>query len=241
MLDGFSFGDTATWDFRMHVEKLPKQVLPKSRQDVFLIPGRNGELHASDGTFENYIQPYECYFHGEYPTPKMAHAIKSWLASAGGYRRLQEVYDKEHFRLAVFSGPMDIANILNQYGRCTVNFNCAPQSFLVSGENTVIFTAAGILRNPTEFEAKPVIRVFGTDAGELHVNGVTVRIDAFSHPIIIDCEAQNAYSEAEGNAVINQNGNIYAIPFPVLSAGENTIEFEGGITKVEITPRWWEL
>lgn len=241
VVDGFTFGKYSTWDFKMHAEKFPKQIGAKRHRETFTVPGMNGALHSVEETFENYIQPYECYFHGEKPAPAQAHAIKAWLASNGNYQRLQDVYDPEHFRLAAFAGPLDIANILNEYGRCTVNFDCAPQSFLVSGERTVALTAAGTLWNPTLFEAKPLIKVSGTAAGELHVNGTTIVINAFSAPIFFDCESQNAYSEVEGNSTVNQNGNISAPTFPVLSPGINNITFEGGITQVEIKPRWWEL
>lgn len=241
MFDGFTFGGHSTWEFLAHVEKYPKQNGPKRKRTTVAVAGRNGALHFQNGAFENYIQPYEIYFHGEIPTPEMAHKIKSWLLSDGSYQRLEDVYDPGYFRMATFAGPLNIDNVLNMYGRCTINFDCAPQSFLVSGELPLTFEASGKILNPTNQIALPKIVAYGTGAGEVSVNGTAVRIDAITDPIILDCEVENAYSEVEGSAAVNQNGNIYAPKFPTLAPGTNTVSFSGDITKLEITPRWWTL
>ena len=52
----------------------------------------------------------------------------------------------------------------------------------------------------------------------------------------LDSDTQNAYND-DGN----QNGSINAPTFPALSDGETPISFSGGIDRVEIIPRWWEL
>lgn len=241
MDNGFKFGDKGTWDFDMHVEHYPSQGGPARKSNTTSVLGRNGDLHLLQDAFENYTQPYACYFHGDLPTPEQAHAIKAWLLGDGSYRRLEDSYDPNHFRLASFLGPLDIANTLNKYGRCTVNFDCAPQSFLKSGEHAVVFSAAGSLQNPTAFTALPLITVYGTSAGTVTIGSFTVAINAISDPIILDCDTQNAYSQPGEGAPVNQNGNIRAVPFPSLTPGENVISFSGGITKLEIIPRWWEL
>ena len=69
----------------------------------------------------------------------------------------------------------------------------------------------------------------------------TVEIKSISTEIILDCQLMQAYSFDESDAPVNQNGNIYALEFPKLVPGENIVTFDGGITKIEITPRWWTL
>lgn len=241
MQNGFKFGDLSTSDFDMYAEKFPAQIGAQRKHSSVSVPGRNGDLHFLENAFSNYTQPYACYFHGDLPTPEQAHAVKAWLLGSGAYRRLEDVYDPNHFRLASFLGPIDIENILNKYGRCTVNFDCAPQSFLKSGEIAVEFSDAGILHNPTAFEALPLITVYGTDAGTVTIGEYTVTINAITDPIILDCDTQNAYSQPGEGALENQNGNIRTVPFPSLSPGDNVIAFTGGITNLEIIPRWWEL
>lgn len=241
MDNGFKFGDKATWDFPIaKVEKYPGTKGAARKYKTYSIPGRNGDLHTDEGAFQNYIQPYECYFHGEAPTNEEAHAIKAWLLGTGGYQRLTDVYDPKYYRLAVVLDEINIANILNSYGRFTVNFSCDPRSFLLSGDDPIDFAADGTIINPTTREAAPRITVTGTGAGEVSINGVTVQIKSIDGSIILDCENENAYSLSAG-APVNENLNIYAPKFPVLAPGENSVSFTGGITAVQIVPRWWEL
>lgn len=241
MLNGFTFGDRSTWEFDMHVEKYPRISVPKRKMQTYTVPGRNGDLHVMEDAWENYTQPYEVYFHGKLPAPEQAHAIVAWLFGPAGYRRLQDAYDPNHYRMAICKGPLDIENKLNKYGRCTILFDCAPQSYLLEGEAAVSFSVPDRLFNPTMFPAQPIITVYGTGAGTLTVGSVVVDIKEITDPIILDCGRMQAYSQPGEGAPVNRNGSIYAPVFPVLSPGENVIAFAGGITKAEIIPRWWTL
>ena len=130
----FTFGGRSTEEFCLRIEKLPKIKAPARRQKTVPVAGRNGALHYLEDAYDNYVQPYECYFHGDLSAPELAHKIKAWLLHSGEYQRLQDTYDPEHYRMATFAGPMDITNLFNKYGRCVINFDCAPQAFLVSGD-----------------------------------------------------------------------------------------------------------
>jgi len=241
MHDGFTFGVKSTWDYSIHVERYPRQAIPARKMKTFSVAGRNGDLHVMEDAWENYTQSYDIYFHGDLPMPEQAHAVKAWLMGTAGYQKLVDMYDPGHYRMAVFKGPMDIDNILNKYGRCTVNFDCAPQSYLTVGDNPVMFSAAGTLHNPTSFKSCPIITVRGTAAGSVTVGSKTVEIKSITDPIILDCELMQAYSQPGEGAPVNQNANIYAPEFPTLGPGANPVAFTGGITNVEIIPRWWTL
>lgn len=241
MQDGFKFGGKSTAEFSMHAEKYPTMGGAKRKRTTISVAGRNGDLHYTEDAFTNYPQRYECYFHGEKSAPEVAHAVQAWLMNSGAYRRLEDPYDPTHFRLATFAGPLDIENQFNQYGRCVVEFDCAPQSFLKSGEFPVAFSAAGALFNPTMFAAKPMITVYGNGAGTVTVGGVTVTIHTIEEEMVLDCEMLNAYRQLGDGAVENKNSYISAPEFPELAPGSNTVAWTGDITKVEIIPRWWEL
>ena len=50
----------------------------------------------------------------------------------------------------------------------------------------------------------------------------------------------NAYrKKADGRG--NANADIRAEKFPILKNGDNSISFSGGVTEIQIIPRWWEL
>ena len=54
--------------------------------------------------------------------------------------------------------------------------------------------------------------------------------------VLLNCETHNAYNE--GGFC---NETILSDDFPELPAGKTQIAWTGGITAVEVTPRWWTL
>ena len=235
----FRFGDHSTKDFDMHIEKIPAIKGSTRKRTTVSVPGRNGDLHYDEEAFSNYKQPYECYFHGCRPTPEQTHAIRAWLCASGEYLKLEDTYDPAYYRMATFVGPLDVNNYFNKYGRCTVYFDCAPQFFLKSGDDPVVFDRNSLIYNPTSQKALPLITVYGTGAGTLTIGGYTVEIKYMQDCVMLDCDLEDAYKVTDGERS-NQNANIYAPYFPKLLPGENTISFTGDIASVEIIPRWWE-
>lgn len=226
----------------MRVEKYPNASGAVRQYTTFSIPGRNGSLHFDQGAFKNYTQVYDLYFHAEGAVNEDAHEVKAWLLGEPGYQRLTDAYDTTHYRMAIVSGDIDISNHFNKYGRLRVSFDCDPRSFLISGDTAVTFNSSGAIENHTLFDALPVIAVYGSGAGNVTINGSVVEIKSMpaSKPLYLDCENENAYS-VSGGAKVNENKNIYAPSFPVLSPGRNTVSFTGSVSSVKITPRWWEL
>jgi phage-related protein len=237
----FTFAGKRSIDYSLHIEKFPVIKTAARKRTTISVAGRNGDLHIDEGAFENYTQPYECYFHGTNPAPELAHAIKAWLCASGASMRLEDTYDPQYFRMATFAGPMDVANILNQYGRCTINFDCSPQSFLKSGEQKLSFAEPSALWNPTGFPANPLIIVYGSGAGTVTVGKQTVTIKEIADQIILDCDLQHAYRQLGEATPENKNRCISAPLFPVLTAGENPVQWTGDIERLEIIPRWWTL
>lgn len=241
MRNGFVFGNKGTWDFDILVEHYPAQKGPARKRTTVSVLGRNGNLHIDEGTFENYQQPYEIGFHGKKSTPEQSHEIKEWLMSSGTYLRLEDTYDPDYFRLATFGGPLDIENKLNKMGKCVVYFDCAPQSFLKTGQYPIAFKTPSSLHNPTAEIAKPVITIRGSGSGTVTVGDVTVEVKQIQDQITLDCETQNAYRQVGDGAPENMNSCIYAPLFPELVPGVNAISWTGDITGVDIIPRWWTL
>lgn len=242
MRSSFEFAGRSSLEFYLTVEKLPIISVPAKKYKTVSVAGRNGDLHIEEHAFQNYTQPYECWFRRpDLPASKVAHELKSWLMGSSGAQILQDTYDPECFRRATYVGGMDIERLLNRYGRCTIQFDCAPQFFLKSGEFQVNFENAGTLQNPTAFTALPLIRVYGTGAGILNIGDTTVQILSLEETLVLDCEMQNAYTESAAGVAVNKNTSIYAPEFPTLMPGSNEISWGGNIERVEIIPRWWQL
>lgn len=119
-------------------------------------------------------------------------------------------------------------------GECKFQFDCLPQHFLKSAENTVTkSTSGGYITNPTQFKALPLIVVYGSGSCTLTVGDYMVEISEIGTSVTMDCEIMRAYN---GNT---PRDSTITGPFPVLVPGRNNIRFDGGVTRVEIAPRWW--
>lgn len=224
-------------DVGVVVEYFPDQPGPRRRMQTVKVAGRNGDLLVDMGAYDNYDQPYKIYFNAEREgTPAAARAVREWLQAPRGYCRLEDDYDPEVFRMAYYAGPADIENIMNRFGRGTIRFNCKPQRFFKSGEVPVRVDTSGTVVINEHFPALPLIRVNGSGAGALTIGGCTVRIDALDGFLLLDSDLQDAWQGLQ-----NKNNDIYAPEFPVLQPGENVVAFSGGITSLEITPRWWTI
>ena len=218
------------------VERFPNQPGPSRRYEIIQVPGRNGDLLIDSGAYDNYTQSYEVYFNAECRrTPAAARAVRQWLQQPVGYQRLEDSYDGDFFRMAYYSGPADIENLMNLFGRMVISFICKPQRWRKDGQFPTLLSSPSSLYNGG-FPALPLIQVNGNGAGNLYVGPYTVEIQELDGHILLDSETQNAYKDA-----LNKNSAISTSAFPVLEAGENTISWDGGVTSVEIIPRWWTI
>lgn len=230
------WGGVPSYNFNIQVERFPAQDGPQRVFESIQIPGRNGALTIDTGAFSNYSQLYEIYFSAnKKKTPTIAREVKKWLQLPIGYQRLEDTYEPEVFRLARYNGPSQIENTRNLFGRMTLTFDCQPQRWLKSGEYPVKFTQSGKLSNEW-FPALPLIQVNGNGPGNLYIGEFTVQIKALEGYLIIDSAIQNAYKDTQ-----NKNGDISTTDFPVLQPGITPVSWDGGISSLEITPRWWTL
>ena len=199
------------------------------------VPGRSGDLLLSNHRYSNVPITYHVgiprFFAPTYS------ALMNFLLSEPGYHRLEDSYHPEVYRLAVMEEAVNPRmGALNHSGTFDLTFSCKPQQYLKSGERTTVFTANGSLFNPTRFDAKPFLRVYGT--GQIGVGEETITIAANPDYIDIDCEAENAYCGATN---MNAEITLSSGDFPVLRPNSSGIVLGSGITRVEITPRWWRL
>jgi len=225
------------------VEHPPAYNFPQRDYEVTHVPGRNGDVVFDTGSYQNVIREYEIAVGDpEKDFTILANRISEWLHSAKGYARLEDTYEREYYRKAMFMDEGQIENLLSHMGRITVAFNCKPQRFLKSGDVTLYFDKAGILVNPTRFPAKPLLKVYGTGAGVLGITTSTgkyypIQFSEIDEYTVVDCDLMDAYKETtnKNNTITTPQG------FPLLDKELNEISWEGDITKVEVQARWWTL
>lgn len=231
-----NFNGQSSDSFGVVVQYYPNDSAPKLKYNSVSIAGRNGDLHFSEHAYENVKRLYSCYLSAE--SAGFASVVKglvAWLMSADGYKRLEDSYDTNVYRIARYIGGTEIENRLNRFGVCELEFDCYPQKFLKSGD---IATEGTQFTNPTLFASKPLVDVDLTPNTETvitctHGNTsetlVVSASNTHSH-ITIDCDTMDCY---DGTANLN---NVVSGEFFQMQSGLN----EFNIT-VTCKPRWWTL
>ena len=125
----------------------------------------------------------------------------------------------------------DTGTVIKSSGIFTVDFVCEPYEFEQS--NTVTYTSSATIVNRTTTTALPLIKVTGTGTVVLKVNGIGITLTNLTNYIVLDSQIQEAYSGLTTNMNQNMNGE-----FPIFTIGNNTINWTGTVTKIEITNNW---
>lgn len=233
------FNGISSADFHIQVEHPPGYEFPEKDTNITHVPGRNGDVITDLGSYKNVNRSYQ-FAIGSYKEDytRMANMISEWLHSGSGYCKLMDSYEPEYYRMASYSESGEMTNIYNHAAQITANFNCKPQRFLKAGDEAVTFTESANLFNPTGFTSLPIITVKGTGSGTITIGTTVVSISDLTNGIIIDSEIQDAYMNmVNKNNLIKLSGN----KFPVLEPGLNAVAFTGGVTSVEVVPKWWTL
>lgn len=209
---------------------------PESDVENIEIPGRNGTLTVDNKRYKNAPGRFQCYVRKNFA--KNAGAIRAWLKSSRGYCRLEDDAHPYEFRLAKYVNSVQFEPMYtDREAEFEITFDCAPQRFLKSGEETIEFTAPGVLFNPTLETALPTITLTGDGPGELIINGHTIQISDVGGNVTLNREIRRAYAGTTPRDY-TMTGRFDWLG---LVPGENTISFNGGITAVSIIPRWWTV
>lgn len=219
---------------------LPSYESPEQDGESTHVPGRNGDIVQPMDSYKNTSISYSISINARKDGfQTTGTSVADWLYSASGkYARLEDSWRPDEFRLARFTGPLDIENKLDIFGTAKVSFSAMPQRFLKSGERKLEYTANKSILNPTRYPARPLITVKGTGEGTLTIGEYPCKISDIKDEIILDCDLMDAYSD--GGAT-NRNSDVTIPDFPVLVSGKNEISISGGITSVSIVPRFWIL
>lgn len=236
MTDGyfFKFNDVSTKDFNVGIRGAGLFNAPKRVVEHISVDGRNGDLTIDKGHFENIDVTYSCYIISDFD--RNISGFRDAMLANVGYCRLEDNIHPDEYRIAELTSSIDVDVYgIARAGEFDLTFSCKPQRFLKSGEKAIEMTGNGRIINPTNQEAKPLIRVYGT--GTLGIGSNTVTITAVDEYVDIDCDIMDAYK-----GTVNCNGNISLSNgvFPTLHAGVNNISLQG-ISRIEIIPRWWRL
>ena len=257
------FDGKSSADFGLIVEYFPESVHAARRGELIPIPGRNGVIVREDGAFDTYTQQYQVWFRNTMgrDTYQKARDVAEWLLSASGFCRLEDTYEPEHFRMARFVGPLSVETVLRNHGRVTLEFDVQPQRYLKSGETPLTFSGGttSTVTNPTQFEARPLLKFTDTStAPEYVVQTLTMNdsryIDNGGNIIvatpgstwygnrvsnIVDCSGKaNARISGNGFAFYNSNGTVLkALGTSNTYLAERIVTVPSGATRIVVSGR----
>lgn len=167
MLSSFTYNGHSSEEFGIRIEKKPVLNRSARKFQSASVPGRNGNIYQLEDAWSEVIQPYEI-FAGEKEegaaVPSFT-AIMEWLNSAAGYTKLQDTYDPDHYRMAVFVDSTNISSTWHDFGRATINFRCRPEHYIA--QDPLEVENGDIITNETNHVAHPLITLTGEGAHSL--------------------------------------------------------------------------
>jgi len=239
----FNFNGHSSADFGIRINKKSVFCAPKRDATLLSIPGRNGDIVYSNKKYSNVNVSYTCFVSAkskEELADKLTD-IKNWLyREADSYHDLTDTYEPNFKKIAIFNNKLDITDEVSKIGSFTITFSCKPLRYLIAGLEVQTYTDVAHLFNTYITPAKPYIKIYGSGDGTLKLtndDGVHIwNISSIDEYIELDSELMSAFKDTElKNNLVSGEG------FPELIEGQNSIRFEGGITKIEIIPRWVSL
>lgn len=238
MMGSFHYRGTSSLDYGLMVATEPKIPTAQRGEEQVSVPGRDGVLRIDHGRFLPITVSYECgvKLFKRNGVERLMRGIKAWLVSGRGDYILSDSYDTDYFRIASFSGPMDIENTFDRGGKFTVSFLCHPYKYSHGGQFKTTIGATKTLVNIEPFESLPYIRINGNGSCELYLNNTTIGVSDVSEYVEIDSEAKQVFKGA-----VSMNGKTVMGDFPVLAPGKNDFDWNSNVTSVEIIPRWRTL
>lgn len=234
MINDITYNGTALGTFGCYPNQHMSFNSPEKDYELVEVLGRDGALVINNDRFRTLELEVPCYMNENFITNYRN--LMSFLNAQNGFQRLEFSFEPNYFRKALVMNLTEPSVYpFAKKASFSIIFTCMPQRWLKSGENWISLTTDGTITNPTRFDAKPIIRIYG--AGDVGVGSETITLtQAGTNYVDVDCDIMDAH---EGST--NMNQYLQVTDFPVLHSGSNGITLGTGVTKVEIMPRWYEI
>lgn len=173
----FSFDGISSDTFNLFISEAGPHGAPERAVEMLEIPGRNGFYALDQGRFNNTEVTYHVVVDGD-DDEDFAEAmadVREWLCSGTGYKRLEDDYNPNEYRMAVYRNGFETDEAFWNGAEFDITFDCKPQRWLTSGETATAVANNGTLTNPTLFDAEPLLEVKGY--GGIEFNGYEIDIE----------------------------------------------------------------
>ena len=223
MIPYFIFNNIDSKDYLI-INKLPSIFKAERNIEKIEIEGRDGFLTIDDETYKGTIKSVECTI----KDLKDIDFICSWLDGGG-----EVIFSNEPEKIykAVIINQIEFKKVFVKIHSFLIQFEVQPHKYSI-GNEIITLEATGTIFNSGSANSRPIIKVFGSGAITLTVNGLNVVLTNVVDYVTIDSNLEDAFKD-----LVYKNTDMQG-EFPLLKVGNNNISFAGSVTKIEITPNW---
>lgn len=209
----FTFDGENSRGYNTHIVGSGVYNAPVRAVEMVNIPNRNGAFALDQGYFENVELVYEASIVASSET-EFAQAmseLRNWLCSKKGYCRLEDDYNPNEYRMAVYKSGLEAEPKDADSGKFDIVFDCKPQRYLKSGETEIDVTSGDKITNPTRFDAQPLLEVEGY--GKIGFNGFEINVENADFGIV---NIVKSVSYPDINTVrVELNDTLYNVGDPI--------------------------
>lgn len=255
------FNGISSEDLGLVIQAPPSYEFPEKDYETIHVPGRTGDIVIDKHSYKNVDRTYylASVFKNGTSFVHNANQIVKWLHSASGYARLEDTYEPDYFRLAMFKDGGYMSNYYDEATLLTASFICKPQRYLKTGENPITVTSQSFqITNPTSYESDPLIMYkflegsdlsnvtisikFQLNNGSEYITKINVSssgITSYDTIFYIDSYSKDANSDPNTLQPTISLEN----EFPRLGPGITTITITNysKLEFIKIVPRWWVI
>lgn len=228
-LDGMNCEDVG-----LYVLGYPPHCVPKRRSQVKNVPGgENAWLYDGSWGYEDMMLPVTFFYDGKGDADQ---AVAFLLPEK---REIIFGDQPEYCYTGRVDEQIDFDKIFRERRACRfkVNFVCCPFRHLSAPGDSIVITDAGVITHQGTARCNPLLKVYGEGSGSIEFRGQE-RIDIqgieAGEALVIDCAAMIC---TDAEYTINRSGSVTG-PYPYLDPGENAIITTGGISRIEVAPRF---
>ena len=140
----FKYNGRSSQDFGIRLSGEDTWRKPSPDLERTAVPGRNGDLIASNRRYNNVDISYKAGIIHDFASNY--NGFINHVLSEPGYHRLEDSYHPDVYRMAVVETDFEPEmTAFNNHGQFKVCFNCKPQTFLRSGDQELVFTSDSII------------------------------------------------------------------------------------------------
>lgn len=191
---------------------------PERDVEMIKIPGRNGEFALDNGRFENIEVTYPAgiFADNEADFAEAISDFRNFLASRVGYCRLEDEYNPNEYRMAVYKSGLNVDPAKLEAGEFSITFDCKPQRWLKDGETAVTMASGDTLTNPTLFESSPLLETAGS--GTIAFNDYEIEFEGV--PIGEVVIGEHGASSSSGSGSDNPYTETVTLDTTLLNIGD---------------------